>query len=112
MGKRTNYILLIFCFLVASVSLFAETIYLKSGEIVYGQITQQSVQEIEIRTSKSTRVISKDDIKRIAYTDPTAEEKQKEEARQLAEEKKRKLEEKRKAEKERKEEEKKRKAEE
>ena len=75
------------CVFLFPVVLFGETIILKNGTSVSGQIVGQSRTTVTIKVGGSTRVIQKSDIRRISYANDNAAE---EAARKRAEEERRK----------------------
>lgn len=71
-------------------SLAAETITLKNGKVLRGQVIGQTRTEIRLQTSNGLRVITKANIRRISYDSPAEirrREQQKEKLRKQAEQK-------------------------
>jgi Family of unknown function (DUF5683) len=52
---------------LCSVSLHAELVFLKSGDVLQGRIVSQTVENVRIQTADSSRLVSKGDIARISY---------------------------------------------
>ncbi len=80
--RQMRYLLLFA--LVAAYSLAAETIYLRDGRVLTGQITGQTRTDITINTPQGPMKIMKDQIRRIQY-DTSAEDKAREDARRAEE---------------------------
>ncbi len=70
-------------------SLLAETVFLRSGQYINGELTAQSKDTVTLRTANGEQVILKSRIKRILYNTTTPDEKKKLEEEAKAEEQKR-----------------------
>jgi hypothetical protein len=113
MSKIKFFVLLYLCFIV---SLYGERVYLKNGSVVDGEIIQQTMTTIQVKTYKGEILtIQKDDIRKIDYKfdiRKIEEERRKQEEQRRLEEERRKQEEQRRLEEERQKQEEQRKLEE
>jgi hypothetical protein len=102
MSKIKFFVLLYLCFIV---SLYGERVYLKNGSVVDGEIIQQTMTTIQVKTYKGEILtIQKDDIRKIDYKfdiRKIEEERRKQEEQRRLEEERRKQEEQRRLEEER-----------
>jgi len=102
MSKIKFFILLYLCFVV---SLYGERVYLKNGAVIDGEIIQQTITTIQVKTYKGEILtIQKDDIRKIDYKfdiRKIEEERRKQEEQRRLEEERRKQEEQRRLEEER-----------
>jgi hypothetical protein len=102
MSKIKFFVLLYLCFVV---SIYGERVYLKNGSVVDGEIIQQTITTIQIKTYKGEILtIQKDDIRKIDYKfdiRKLEEERRKQEEQRRLEEERRKQEEQRRLEEER-----------
>jgi hypothetical protein len=73
-------ILFITIFLISE-NLFSDTIQLKSGKSITGEVVNQTPTEVHIDVDGKTQKILKRDIRRIQYTDPEVERRRIEEAK-------------------------------
>jgi hypothetical protein len=102
MSKIKFFVLLYLCFVV---SLYGERVYLKNGSVIDGEIIQQTMTTIQIKTYKGEILtIQKNDIRKIDYKfdiRKIEEERRKQEEQRRLEEERRKQEEQRRLEEER-----------
>jgi hypothetical protein len=102
MSKIKFFVLLYLCFVV---SIYGERVYLKNGSVVDGEIIQQTMTTIQVKTYKGEILtIQKDDIRKIDYKfdiRKIEEERRKQEEQRRLEEERRKQEEQRRLEEER-----------
>ena len=70
-------------------SVFSETIFLRSGQYVTGEVSGQTATTITLRTATGARVIQKAKIRRILYTTTSQEDKQRLEEKARADQERR-----------------------
>jgi len=101
MSKIKFFVLIYLCFIV---SVYGERVYLKNGAVVDGEIIQQTMTAIQVKTYKGEILkIQKDDIRKIDYKfdiRKLEEERRKQEEQRRLEEERRKQEEQRRLEEE------------
>ena len=100
MSKIKFFVLIYLCFVV---SIYGERVYLKNGSVIDGEIIQQTITTIQVKTYKGEILtIQKDDIRKIDYKFDIRkieeERRKQEEQRRLEEEQRRLVEERRKQE--------------
>jgi len=102
MSKIKFFVLIYLCFVV---SIYGERVYLKNGSVIDGEIIQQTMTTIQVKTYKGEILtIQKDDIRKIDYKfdiRKIEEERRKQEEQRRLEEERRKQEEQRRLEEER-----------